>query len=50
MLAEEVAGYGADVLVVAPAELREAVVRRLQGALDATRPPVEAPATAGGAR
>ena len=50
VLAEEVAGYGADVRVLAPAELREAVVRRLQGALDATRPPVEAPATAGGAR
>ncbi len=33
MLAEEVAGHGADVQVTAPAELRDAVVRRLRAVL-----------------
>ena len=35
VLAEEVAGHGADVQVVDPPELRDAVVRRLRGAGDA---------------
>jgi predicted DNA-binding transcriptional regulator YafY len=34
VLAEELAGFGADVTVLAPPELRDAVVRRLQGVLD----------------
>ena len=34
-LADEVAGFGPDVLVEQPLELREAVVRRLQGAVTA---------------
>jgi len=34
-LAEELAGYGADVLVLDPPDLREAVIRRLRGALQA---------------
>ncbi|WP_328296110.1 WYL domain-containing protein [Kineococcus sp. NBC_00420] len=33
--ADEIAGYGADVLVLAPQDLRDAVVRRLRGAAGA---------------
>ena len=33
VLAEEVAGHGADVRVMSPPELRDAVVRRLRGVL-----------------
>ena len=36
-LADELAGYAADVEALAPAELREAVIRRLTGALEASR-------------
>jgi proteasome accessory factor B len=32
-LAQEVAGYGSDVVALEPPELREAVVRRLQAVL-----------------
>jgi proteasome accessory factor B len=32
--AEEIAGFGPDVVVTGPAELRESVIRRLTGALD----------------
>jgi proteasome accessory factor C len=35
VLAEELAGYGPDVLVEGPAQLKVAVVRRLEAALDA---------------
>jgi predicted DNA-binding transcriptional regulator YafY len=45
MLAEEIAGLGGDVTAVAPPELRDAVVRRLQGVLDAATVGA-APATA----
>jgi proteasome accessory factor B len=34
-LAQELAGYGADVLVLTPPDLRESVIRRLRGALQA---------------
>jgi len=34
VLAEEIAGFGADVVAVAPRELRDAVVRRLRGVLE----------------
>ena len=34
VLAEEIAGFGADVIAVAPRELRDAVVRRLRGVLE----------------
>jgi proteasome accessory factor B len=40
-LADEVAGYGPDVVVVEPTDLREAVVRRLMGVTGARRPPPE---------
>jgi proteasome accessory factor B len=33
--ADEITGYGADVLVIGPAEVRDAVVRRLEGAVAA---------------
>jgi proteasome accessory factor B len=36
-LADEVSGYGADVVVVEPAEVRDLVVARLRGALAAHR-------------
>jgi len=35
-LAEEVASYGPDVVALDPAQLRDAVVRRLRDVLDAT--------------
>ena len=35
--ADELAAYGADVLVLEPADLREAVVRRLRGAAGVAR-------------
>lgn len=38
-LAQEVAGYGPDVVVVAPAAVRDAVVRRLTAVLDAVLDP-----------
>jgi proteasome accessory factor B len=34
-LAQELAGYGADVVVLTPPDLRESVIRRLRGALQA---------------
>jgi proteasome accessory factor B len=34
-LAQELTGYGADVLVLEPPDLRESVIRRLRGALRA---------------
>jgi predicted DNA-binding transcriptional regulator YafY len=34
VLAEEVAGFGADVEALDPPELRQAVVRRLRGVVD----------------
>lgn len=40
-LADELAGVGATAWVVGPAELREAVIRRLTGALAATEPEEE---------
>jgi proteasome accessory factor B len=44
-LAEELAGYGPDVVVVAPEDLRQAVIRRLQAALaNSGAAPVPAPA------
>ena len=42
VLSEEVASYGADVRVLDPPELREAVVRRLRGVLASSEPPVAA--------
>jgi proteasome accessory factor B len=39
VLAEEVSGFGPDVRVVAPPEVREGVVRRLEAVLDATPAP-----------
>ena len=35
--AEWVAGYGADVVVTAPADVRDAVIRRLRAALTVDR-------------
>ena len=34
VLAEEIAGFGADVTAIAPRELRDAVIRRLRGVLE----------------
>jgi proteasome accessory factor B len=39
MLGEQVAGFGPDVRVVSPAEVRDAVVRRLEGVLASAAPP-----------
>ena len=44
--ADEIAGYGADVVVVEPAELRAAVLRRLRGVLAAAGGTTGTPRTA----
>ncbi|WNB87643.1 WYL domain-containing protein [Cellulomonas sp. ATA003] len=46
-LADEIAGYADAVVVLGPADLRDAVLRRLRAAATLDRPPVPAPAAPG---